>query len=86
MKYQNDDHGSAWETMMGNSSTNNDLDYSSGTSGQREIKAYAPLQFWFCRHNGLALPLIALQYHEVRVKITFNDKDTLYVRDYATTV
>ena len=31
---------------------------------------YVPLQFWFCRDNGLALPLIALQYHEVRVKIT----------------
>ena len=27
-----------------------------------------PLQFWFCRNPGLALPLIALQYHEVKVK------------------
>ena len=29
-----------------------------------------PLQFWFCRNPGLALPLIALQYHEVKVKLT----------------
>ena len=29
--------------------------------------AYIPLQFWFCRNPGLALPLIALQYHEVRI-------------------
>ena len=29
-----------------------------------------PLQFWFCRNYGLALPLVALQYHEVRVIIT----------------
>jgi len=29
-----------------------------------------PLQFWFCRNPGLALPLIALQYHEVKVAIT----------------
>ena len=28
-----------------------------------------PLQFWFCRNPGLALPLIALQYHEVKVKV-----------------
>ena len=28
---------------------------------------YTPLQFWFCRNPGLALPLIALQYHEVKV-------------------
>jgi hypothetical protein len=30
-------------------------------------KHYVPLQFWFCRNPGLALPLIALQYHEVKV-------------------
>ena len=29
-----------------------------------------PLLFWFCRNPGLALPLIALQYHEVKIKIT----------------
>tara|TARA_B110000971_G_scaffold86611_1_gene88996 strand:- start:306 stop:1499 length:1194 start_codon:yes stop_codon:yes gene_type:complete len=30
---------------------------------------HIPLQFWFCRNPGLALPLIALQYHEVKVQI-----------------
>jgi hypothetical protein len=34
--------------------------------------ATVPLQFWFCRNPGLALPLIALQYHEVKVKISLN--------------
>jgi len=33
---------------------------------------FVPLQFWFCRNPGLALPLIALQYHEVKVVLTFN--------------
>lgn len=28
---------------------------------------YIPLEFWFCRNPGLALPLIALQYHEVNL-------------------
>jgi hypothetical protein len=32
---------------------------------------YIPLQFWFCRNPGLAIPLIALQYHEVRVNVEF---------------
>jgi hypothetical protein len=32
---------------------------------------YVPFQFWFCRNPGLALPLIALQYHEVKVNIEF---------------
>ena len=31
---------------------------------------HVPLQFWFCRNAGLALPLIALQYHEVKVILT----------------
>ena len=30
-------------------------------------KFFVPPQFWFCRNPGLALPLIALQYHEVKV-------------------
>ena len=30
---------------------------------------YVPLQFWFNRNNGLALPLIALQYHDVRITV-----------------
>jgi len=33
------------------------------------LKLYVPLQFWFCRNPGLALPLIALQYHEVKIKL-----------------
>ena len=32
---------------------------------------YTPLQFWFCRNIGLALPLIALQYNEVSIDISF---------------
>ena len=38
------------------------------------IKAYVPLEFWFCRNIGLALPLIALQYHEVKINIEFSDQ------------
>lgn len=38
---------------------------------KREI--YVPLQFWFCRAEGMALPLIALQYHEVRFVLEFEE-------------
>jgi hypothetical protein len=40
--------------------------------GGRPSVMYIPLQFWFCRNPGLALPLIALQYHEVRINITLS--------------
>ena len=36
---------------------------------------YIPLEFWFCRNVGLALPLIALQYHEVKINILFETKE-----------
>jgi hypothetical protein len=35
---------------------------------------YVPLEFWFCRNVGLALPLIALQYHEVKININFESQ------------
>ena len=35
------------------------------------------MQFWFCRQAGLALPLIALQYHEVKVNLTFRAQSKL---------
>jgi len=40
-------------------------------------KLYVPLEFWFCRNVGLALPLIALQYHEVKVNIEFKSTSGL---------
>jgi hypothetical protein len=42
----------------------------SGTTAAAST-TFVPLQFWFCRNPGLALPLIALQYHEVKVKVAF---------------
>ena len=36
---------------------------------------YVPLEFWFCRNVGLALPLIALQYHEVKLNLSFESAD-----------
>lgn len=38
---------------------------------------YVPLQFWFCRNVGLALPLIALQYHEVEINLKLNTLNNL---------
>ena len=44
-------------------------DLSAVTTEKRVL--YIPLQFWFCRNPGLALPLIALQYHEVKINLEF---------------
>ena len=41
-----------------------------GSQTNQDIIIY-PLKFWFCRNPGLALPLIALQYHDVQLKFTW---------------
>lgn len=40
---------------------------------------YVPLKFWFCENAGLALPLIALQYHEVKVNVEFRPAVECYI-------
>ena len=41
------------------------------TTTAAPTEAYIPMRFWFCRNPGLAVPLIALQYHEVKFNIQF---------------
>lgn len=40
-----------------------------------ETTLYIPLQFWFCTNPGSALPLIALQYHEVKINLDIRPID-----------
>ena len=40
-----------------------------------ETTLYIPFQFWYCRNPGLALPLIALQYHEVKINLDIRPTD-----------
>ena len=34
---------------------------------------FLPLPFWFCTHPSSSLPLIALQYHDISLQITFEE-------------
>ncbi len=45
----------------------------SSSSCMPQTTLFVPLQFWFCRNPGLALPLIALQYHEVKINLEFRE-------------
>jgi len=49
---------------------------SSSTNGPMTI--YIPLQFWFCRNIASALPLVALQYHDVELVIQLNPLSKLH--------
>ena len=79
------DHREGYNEMIGNipeiydpanANGNNNIYPASqiGVDFIPSIKSYrlaVPLIFWFNRHPGLALPLIALQYHEVKINIDF---------------
>jgi hypothetical protein len=58
----------AYDTMVG---ADRDILNSGVYATDNVTTLYIPLEFWFCRNIGLALPLIALQYHEVKIKIDF---------------
>jgi hypothetical protein len=49
-----------------------------GRAGTPAKTLYIPLQFWFCRNPGVAIPLIALQYHEVRINVDFETAQNCY--------
>ena len=78
------DNSTKLDTMLGG--------YLGGTEttavscGGRPAILYIPLQFWFCRNPGLALPLIALQYHEVRINVTLNPATDLVTKGDQATV
>jgi hypothetical protein len=80
-----------WENLTANYDTSVKIDSMVGgqTGGAattlvscngRPQVLYVPLQFWFCRNPGLALPLIALQYHEVRFNITLAKETDLVTK------
>jgi hypothetical protein len=59
----------------------------SGTAGHNTVgMVQIPLRFWFCRNPGLALPLIALQYHEVKLKFTWGINATAIGDNFETSV
>ena len=65
-----------YELMSGNDGPEGDM-LASGDIGE-ERKLYIPINFWFSKGSaGAALPLIALQYHEVRVSIELESIENL---------
>jgi hypothetical protein len=59
--------------MVGNYSSELALKYSakSSTNYTQFKRYYTPLRFWFNRSIGAALPIVALQYHDVKINIEF---------------
>lgn len=70
-----------YKKMIGDEEKNTTLEgvREDGVTFKDEFTVYVPFRFWWNRIIGLALPLIALQYHEVRLNIDFEDASKLYL-------
>jgi hypothetical protein len=51
------------------------------TNALTPLRVHVPLSFWFNRDYSYALPLIALQYHDVVLKITLRDFNSCYINE-----
>lgn len=48
------------------------------SNGKPSYKLYIPLEFWFCKATGLALPLVALPATDVKIIISFRKLEECY--------
>jgi hypothetical protein len=46
-----------------------------------EYEIIVPLQFWFCRHIGSSLPIVALQHTDIELSVKFRDFDDISFSD-----
>lgn len=49
------------------------------TNTKPQYTLYIPLRFWFNRYTGLALPLIAIQYHDTYIRIKLEEKQKVII-------
>ncbi len=72
-------HDRGYDIMIGNTK-----ELTCSTVGTAQATLYIPLYFFCCRNDGLALPLIATQYHDTRVEIEFQPVNQLLCGTAAT--
>jgi hypothetical protein len=74
-----------WNAMIGKTAGANQGNKPSSQVNQfGPLFLYIPLRFWFCKNPGLFLPLLAIQYHPIRINITLSSLDQMFVVDNPT--
>lgn len=70
------DKRSAYDEMLG---------YSTNNNASADLTLHIPLNFWFC-NPGLALPIEALQYHDVEIYFNFANLADMIVSNSTTSI
>ena len=65
------------ESFMYNSSQNLSNNINEQTIAINARRLYIPFLFWYCLNSGLSIPLIALQYNELYIDVTFSPLNEL---------
>lgn len=76
---QSAEHQDTYDVMIGNTS-----ELTTEAASIPQTTLYIPLRFWFNVNVGLVLPLIALQYHDVKIQIQFRNFSECYVSSAGT--
>ena len=72
----------AYNGMVGNYSAQSTIN----TNAQKPLRLYVPMCFWFNRDYALTFPLIALQYHDIVLKVQIRDFNSCYRNNTNTTL
>jgi len=70
----NGKHEKGFKYMVGENSELNTFSYS-----KNSFQLFVPLQFWFCRNTGMTLPLVSLQYSDVKINVEFQEDNFCYM-------
>lgn len=80
-----EDKRQGWNNMIGKTTGASQGNApSSSVNLYGPLTLYVPLRFWFCKNPGLYLPLLALQYHPIRLNITLRPLQQMFVVDNPT--
>ena len=69
-------NGSRWEDI--NKAIGNVSELFSYSSKKQAYQLFIPMQFWFCRSSSLALPIMCLQYNDVKINLELADASSCY--------
>jgi len=67
-----DDKRDALYNMIGKSN------FFTNSTQNGPLDLYVPLQFWFCKNIGDALPLVAIQHQDIRINVQLKSFNLLY--------
>jgi hypothetical protein len=66
-------HSKGYKEMIGDVNDLTDFSYS-----KNKYDLFIPLQFWFCKNPGLALPIVSLQYSDIKINVEFEEDFKCY--------